>query len=146
MNLVPFDPFRHLENMKNELDRIFSAGFPETFSLTDAFRLPRVDVYESEKEVVVRCDLPGIEKKEDIHIEVSENHVSIQGTVQRMEEVKSDRMYRQERYEGEFQRSIPLPVSVKSDEAKASYRNGVLEIRIPKLNPEKRRKIDIDFQ
>lgn len=146
MSMLPYDPFRHLDQMRRELNRFFSGGFPEIFSFMGNDRnLPKVDVYETEKEVVVTCDLPGIEKKEDIHIDVAEHHVSIQGTIQRMEEVKSDQFYRQERYEGEFYRTVPLPAAVKSDEAKATYRNGVLEIRIPKAKEEKRRRIDIDF-
>ena len=145
MSLVPFDPFRQLDNMRRDLNRLFSADF----GANREFGMPKVDVYETENEVVATCDIPGLEKKDDIHIHINEqNLLTISGTIQRSNEIKEENMHKQERFTGHFQRSIPLPSPVSMEgNAKASYKNGVLEIRLPKVedDDQNRNKIDVDF-
>lgn len=79
MPLIPYEPFRNLENWKRDLDRFFNE-FPSNLRIGN--QIPRTDVYETEKEVVVICEMPGLEKKEDIHIDVSGNRLDIAGTFQ----------------------------------------------------------------
>ena len=86
MSLVPYDPFRHMENWRQEVERWlseqpFTGGFP-------ALRMPRMDVYETENEVIVSAELPGLEKKDDVQIDVDEDRLTISGSVQRTQEVQ----------------------------------------------------------
>lgn len=137
------EPFRNLENVKNELDHFFTHGFN---NLRGGFGNLNVDVYETEDEVVATCDIPGLEKKEDVHIDIDQNALTISGTINRENEVKEEQMYRKERFTGRFKRTIHLPVSVSEDGVKASYSKGVLTVRMQKLQQEEpKRRIDVEF-
>lgn len=146
MPLIPYEPFRRLENMRRELDRFFTADFPAfRTGLAQNWGTPSLDIHETENEVVVTCDIPGLEKKEDVNIDIENNVLSISGSVNRVNEVKEENLHRQERFAGRFQRSVTLPSRVASEGVKATYKNGVLEIRIPKLQADTRKKIDVEF-
>ncbi|WP_019536640.1 Hsp20/alpha crystallin family protein [Paenibacillus ginsengihumi] len=146
MALVPYEPFRHLENMRRELDRFFSHDFSGLKGgLAHVFGHLNVDVYETGHEVVATCDIPGLEKKEDVSIDVDRNVLTISGTVNRVNEVKEEHMHRQERFAGRFHRSVTLPHDVSPEGIKATYRNGVLEIRMPKQQGDTRKRIDVQF-
>jgi len=143
MALVPYDPFRQLESWRRDMDRFFTETFPVT--VTHAMNMPRVDVYETDGEVVAEFEIPGIDKKEDIHIDVDNNVLTVSGAVNRTVEVNEQEMHHRERYVGRFQRSVSLPARVDADAARATYKNGVLEVRMPKASGETRRRIDVDF-
>ncbi|GAB2695237.1 Hsp20/alpha crystallin family protein [Paenibacillus thermoaerophilus] len=146
MALIPYEPFRHLENVRRELDRFWSNDFsPFDAGFAKGFGHIHTDVYETENEVVATCDIPGLEKKEDVHIEVDRNRLTVSGTVNRVNEVKEEHMHRQERFVGRFHRSISLPADVSSEGVTASYRNGVLEVRMPKLKGDSKKRIDVQF-
>lgn len=145
MALIPYEPFRHLENMRRELDRFFTDDFPAFKGFGQNFGAPSVDVYEKENEVVATCDIPGLEKKEDVQIDIDNNILSISGTINRVNEVKEEHMHRQERFVGRFQRSITLPSRVSAEGVKATYKNGVLEIHMPKLQSDNKKRIDVEF-
>lgn len=143
MALVPMEPFRHLSDMGREFDRFFphfSSAFNENLGSI------RVDVHENGNEVVASCDIPGLEKKEDIHIDVGGNTLRLSGTINKTNEVKEQDMYRKERYQGSFSRVIPLPATVSDENVKATYKNGVLEIRMQKTQDSSKKKIEVDFQ
>lgn len=144
MALVPYDPFRQLSNMRKEFDRMF-ADFPFSFENERNFGGIRVDVHESENEVIATCDLPGLEKKEDVNIDIENNRLSISGSINRSNEVKEESMFRMERFSGRFHRSVSLPSPVSHEGVKATYKNGVLEVRMPKLMKDNSKKIDVDF-
>ncbi|MFC3885725.1 Hsp20/alpha crystallin family protein [Bacillus songklensis] len=145
MALIPFESFRNLENVKREFDRFFT-DFPVTNrGLEDHFWGLRVDVHETENEVIATCDIPGLEKKEDVHIDIENHTLRISGTINRSNETKEGRMHRQERFVGHFNRTISLPSQVSEEDVKASYKNGVLEVRIPKLRNDNKKRIDVEF-
>ncbi|MDF2660007.1 MAG: small heat shock protein [Paenibacillus sp.] len=144
MALIPHDSFRNLEGWRRDLDRLFN-DFPAFVKGDQQFGAHRIDIHETEHEVVATCDLPGLEKKEDVHIDVDGNMLTFAGTVNRTHEVKDEQMHRQERFYGRFHRSVTLPAAVNEEAIKASYRNGVLEIRMTKLQPPPKKKIDIEF-
>ncbi|MGI6686373.1 MAG: Hsp20/alpha crystallin family protein [Bacillota bacterium] len=144
MSLIPYEPFRHLENMQRELSRFFSNDFmPERFRQN--FGIPSIDVYKTGNEIVASCDIPGLEKKEDINIEIDNNVLTISGTIKRVNELKEEHVHRQERFQGNFQRSITLPAPVDTENVKATYKNGVLEIHMPKLKDAPEKRIDVQF-
>jgi HSP20 family protein len=146
MALIPYEPFRHLENIRREFDHFLDNDIPAIkTTISERFGGPRIDLYETGKEVVVSFELPGLEKKEDVNIEIDNNVLTISGTINRMSETEEERIHRQERFFGRFQKSVSLPANVSPEGVKATYKNGVLDVRLPKKESENRRKIDIEF-
>ncbi|MBO8155144.1 MAG: Hsp20/alpha crystallin family protein [Bacillaceae bacterium] len=148
MSLLPYEPFRRLEKMKKELDQFFSTDFP-SLSFAEEFQpifgTPKIDVVETDREVVARCDLPGLENKDDVTIEVDQQTLTISGQINKVQEFKEENMFRQERYSGKFHRTVPLPARVSSEGIKATYKRGILEVRMPKTNKSQKSTIDIEF-
>lgn len=140
MALVPWNPFREIDNYSRELSNFFD--YPSRFF--SGISGPRVDVYQTENEVVVKAEIPGV-SKEDMDIYIDEGTIKLSGQTKKENEFKDENAYRTERYYGSFSRTIPLPVEVKYEEAKAEYRDGILSIKVPKAEPSraKGRKIDI---
>lgn len=145
MSLIPYDPMRHLQNMRRELDRFFATDFPVFKGFGQNWGAPSIDIYETENEVVATCDIPGLEKKEDVSIDIENNVLSIAGVINRLNEVREEHMHRQERFVGRFQRSVTLPSRVSAEGVKATYRNGVLEIHMPKVTTDNKKRIDVEF-
>jgi HSP20 family protein len=139
MTLIPYEPFRQLDNLRRELDRFFTIGSPTGWTAFDNqnFGISSIDVYETDNEVVAICDIPGLKKKEDIKINVDNNVLSISGSVDMFNEIKGNQMYRQERFIGRFQRSVTLPSPVSADGIRVSYKNGVLEVHMPKIKKQR---------
>lgn len=148
MSYLPDDAFKRLANVRKDFDRMFAA-FPFDMSFFDNMLgnlgNMKVDVHETDTEVVATCDIPGVEKKEDIQIDVAHNVLSISGFMNKATEVTGENMFRQERYAGNFHRSISLPSPVSRNGVKATYRNGVLEVRMPKTTQIIDDKIDVEF-
>jgi HSP20 family protein len=121
-------------------DRFFNQLFPRTFN--DFFRTgnfgPSVDLKETENEIVLHADIPGV-NREDLDITVDENMVILKGETKRDQTREEKGYHLTERRYGSFYRTIPLPVEVKSDQAVAHYKNGVLELRVPKVETTARR-------
>ncbi len=103
---------------------------------------PALDVKETDKEFIVRMDVPGLNKK-DIHISVDNNVLTIRGERKREEEEKDANYYCSERFYGSFQRSFTLPTEIDQDNIKAEYKNGVLTITLPKTEEAKARVVEI---
>lgn len=143
MPLVPYDPFRHMENLRQEMSHFFNDNF---MNYSQGWRNPRVDIYDHEDEVIASCEIPGLDHKEDVQIEIQDDVLTISGMVHRSQDVKEEHMHRQERFTGRFQRSVRLPHSVSSEGTTASYRNGILEIRMPRSSRSNRKFIDVKFQ
>jgi HSP20 family protein len=137
-----------------EMDRLFEGFFPRGWlrpmrwewpELPTPFegRMPRVDVVDREAEIVVRAEVPGAEKK-DLDVSVTENTVTIKGSSRREEKEEKDNYYRREIVRGAFSRTVALPSDVDSSKAKATFKEGVLELSIPKVEKAKRRSIAIE--
>ncbi len=107
-----------------------------------ALRAPSLDVYEEKDDVVVKAELPGM-KKEEIEVTVSGDVVTIKGEKKQEEEVKEKDYYRRERTYGSFSRSVALPSEVKGDQVKASFKDGVLEVRMPKTEEAKAKAVTV---
>ncbi len=143
MTLVPYDtPFRQLESLRHGMNSLFNEGF---FNYPQTLQSPKVDIYDSGNEVVASCEIPGLEKKDDVRIEIRDDILSISGTIQRSEEVGDEQMHRKERFMGRFQRSIRLPHNVSPDNSTASYKNGILEIKMPRATAGNQKVIDVSF-
>jgi len=146
--------FGSLDRIHEEIDRWFSDVMDTFFGGLSKPSLrvwdisswgPRIDLYDQGKELVLKAEVPGVDPK-DIDIRVLEDSVVIRGEVRRDEEVKDENYYRCERSYGSFARSIPLPVSIKPSEAKASYKNGVLTLILPKAEAGKEEGVKIEIE
>lgn len=154
MNLVRWNPFEEVEVMRRQMDRLFDSmltgaspslgGLPQ-LEVARVFA-PNVEVYTTDKEVVVKAELPGIDQK-DVEVEVTEEAVHLAGELKREEEIEEDNYYRTERQYGRFERVVPLPNRIGDTEAKASFKNGVLTIRAPlaeEIKKPQARKLQIE--
>ncbi len=143
MPLIPQDPSRPFDIIRREMERFFD---PANWSFFQSQML-QVDVYETDDEVVVECAIPGIKKKEDIRLHLDGQQLTIQATVQRQQAVNDEtrRFHREERFFGQMQRTVTLPYPVEEEGVKASYRNGILEVRMKKATPTGKNRIDIEF-
>jgi HSP20 family protein len=104
--------------------------------------LPAVDILESKDSYLIRAELPGM-KKEDFHLEVQDGALTLSGERKLEEPAKGVEYHRVERIAGKFSRTFYLPQTVKHDGIKATYRDGVLEIHVPKADEAKPRQIDV---
>jgi HSP20 family protein len=104
--------------------------------------LPPVDVWETEDELVLSFDLPGI-PEDKISVEVDENVLVVSGERERTEDTSGDRFYRFERRFGTFSRSVALPQGVDDGSIEADFKDGVLEVRVPKPEESKPRRIPL---
>jgi HSP20 family protein len=106
-------------------------------------RVPSVDVIDREQEIVVRAEIPGVEK-ENLEVSLSDDRLSITGSTRQEKEEKEAGQYtHREMSRGSFTRVITLPASVDGEQAKASFKDGVLEMTLPKLKPSKRLRINV---
>jgi len=129
MSIFRYDPMRDLARLRDEIGR-----FMEPFRFTGreaSHWQPSVDVFETESDVVVRAELPGIDPK-DVDIRVTEDSLSIKGESKREETSQREGYFYTERQYGSFYRSVPFPVEVRPHQARAVYRDGLLEVRVPK--------------
>ena len=142
-NLRAVSPFSLMRRFSEEMDRLFgdvglggglAAGFGREFSrladLEGSMWLPQVETFERNGKLIVRADLPGL-NKDDINVNITDDAIKIRGERRQEKEENEEGYYRSERSYGTFYREIPLPSGVNGEEAKASFRDGVLEITMP---------------
>ena len=148
MALIRWEPARELHTMQNEMNRVFGTFFDSPSRGKGAGRAvarrwtPAMDVIETDEHFVLRADLPGLSES-DVKIEVEDNVLKIAGERKAEHEHKAEGYYRVERAWGAFSRSITLPEGVDADGIQANFDSGVLEVRIPKPEQQKPRKVEI---
>jgi HSP20 family protein len=103
---------------------------------------PAVDLYEEKDDIVVKAELPGMEK-DNIEVNLADHTLTIKGEKKKAEEVKKENYYRSERFHGSFLRTLELPKDVHGDKVKASFKNGILEVRLPKTEEAKRKEVKV---
>jgi HSP20 family protein len=138
------DPFRDLTDIQAELSRAFDSYFgprPRAAG-TDRTWAPPVDVYETRDDLVVAVELPGVHEK-DIRVTMTGDVLSLCGQRGIAAEAREENYHRIERWSGTFERAVKLPIPVQADRIRASYKDGVLEVRLPKLPAAKPREIKV---
>jgi len=141
-----WDPFRGVGDIQAEMNRLFDgfAGRPATMTTGERMWLPAVDVRETKDDLVLSFDIPGVPEK-DVHLTITGDLLTVRGE-RRFEQEASEGNYHQvERIYGRFERSIQLPMTVQADKVTAKYRDGVLEVKLPKAEEVKPREIKIDL-
>jgi len=144
MEIVPRSSFGELSPLRREMDDLWNRFFGER-RLPRIFArdwLPLVDISETKDNLVVKAELPGLEAK-DIDVSISGDVLNIRGEKKKEEEKKDEHYHYCERYAGSFQRSLRLPVGTKGDKVEATFKNGVLNITIPKAEEAKKKQIEI---
>ena len=140
-----WEPFR-VSDIQSEVNRLFDNFFGRPAASTGGGRawLPSVDMYASKDDVVVSVELPGVSEK-DVTVSITGDLLTIKGERRFENEVKEQDLLHVERTYGKFERMIQLPMAVQSDRVKATYRDGVLEIKLPKAEELKPKEIKIDL-
>ena len=135
MTLVKFSPIKEMESFEKQMSRIFNNDFPFKCDFSGGSYSPRVNVFEDEKNLVIEAETPGLEKK-DVKVTLHNDVLTISG--ERKREIKTDKenYFHLESCYGSFERSINLPVEVDTEHVDASFKNGLLKIQLPKVNPK----------
>ncbi len=141
MALVRWEPVRELSTLQSEMNRLFQAFF-EGDNGEARHWAPAMDLMEAGDHLVLKADLPGL-SEDDVRIEVRDNLLTVSGERKSGHEQKRNGYYRVERAFGRFSRSLTLPEGVDPDRIEASFDKGVLEVRIPKPEEQKPRRIAI---
>jgi HSP20 family protein len=140
------EPWDFLDEIEEEFGRFWNAprfyrpGFfarllPRRYRMGETTAwAPTLDAFESNGQLVIHAELPGVDKK-DIHVSIADGDLIIEGERKSESEVKEKDYYRMERSSGSFYRRLPLPEGVKADQIQAEYKDGVLDIRMPKAGP-----------
>lgn len=137
------DPFRELDRIHDEINRIFDfPRFSGTEGIFDRAVSPALDVMENSDNYVVRCDLPGVDQK-NLEVSVEGDVLTIKGEKKYEKREKDARYYRNELWEGSFQRTLSLPAGVDSDKVDAELKDGVLTITLPKKEEHKPKQITV---
>jgi len=137
------DPFRELTDMQTEINRAFDAYFGPRPATRERTWAPAIDVYETRDDLVVAVELSGVREK-DIHLSMAGDVLSLRGQRGGAADAREENYHRIERWSGPFERHVQLPIPVQADRIRASYRDGVLEIRLPKLPEVRPREIKIE--
>ena len=153
--LVPRKVSAELSRPEGDMDRMFEdflgrrtlPFWPERWWPAARMKIttPAVDLYEEKDDIVVKAELPGMEK-DNIEVNLSERRLTIKGEKKQEEEVKKEGYYRSERSYGSFVRTLELPREVQTDKVKADFKNGILMIRLPKTEEAKKKetKVKVD--
>jgi len=142
-----YDPFEQMDRL---FDRLMGGGWmrpmgglwPQTGA---AGRAPRMDVIDRDNDILVRAEIPGV-AKEDLDLSLNDRTVTLRGTVRREQKKEEGDYYFAETSQGEFSRTVALPAEVDGSKAKASYRDGVVELTLPKAETAKRHRIPIESE
>lgn len=146
MNLVKWDPFRELEEVSNHLNRIFgrTPARAETGHemLAMADWTPSVDISETDTAYLIKAEIPGV-KKEDIKVTIQDGMVTIQGERKMEKEEKDKKFHRIERSYGSFMRSFSVPEDVEEGDVKAEFKDGMINVTLPKSGKPKAKSIEV---
>ncbi|MBI3373644.1 MAG: Hsp20/alpha crystallin family protein [Betaproteobacteria bacterium] len=146
MAIVKWEPLREIEDMFDRYTRAMgSIGWPSTRGqelIATGEWTPRVDISETDKEFVIKAEIPEV-KKEDVKVSVDNGVVTIQGERKQEKEEKGKKFHRVERYYGNFVRSFTLPDNIDEANIKASFKDGMLNLQIPKTAESKPKSIEV---
>ena len=149
MAIVKWDPFRDMITLRDRMDRLFEDSLNRfrggEGDMTHSTWSPAVDIYETPEDIIIKAEIPGVDKK-DISIELKNDSLYLRGERRFEKESKEENYHRMERSYGSFSRVFSLPTSVEQDKIKAKFKNGVLQIRIPKLEEEVEKSVNIDVE
>ena len=142
MSIVRWDPLQQLVAMSNRLNRTYHD--PDTPRTEDTFGAwaPPVDIFEKSDQLVIRAEIPGVQK-EDMDVRIENRVLTLHGERKQETDVREENAYRMERVYGTFTRSFILPTTVDAAQVHATYKDGVLEVSVPKADAAKPKQVEI---
>jgi HSP20 family protein len=145
MTLVRWNPFRELEDIQSRLNRLFGQA-PSQRSGDEAFFFanwsPSVDIQETDKEYLIKADLPEV-KKEDVKVELLDGSLTIEGERKQEKEEKGKKFHKVEREYGKFVRRFALPSEIEASKVQAEFKDGVLNVHLPKSAAAKPKAVEV---
>ncbi len=149
MAIVRWDPFRDLITIQDRMNKLFEQTLARTRGDDEAVVpsawSPAVDIYETADAIVLTAELPGL-RREDIEIQLRDNTLTLRGERKFEREVKDENYLRIERSYGAFQRAFSLPTVVQQEKIKAVFRDGVLEVTMPKAEEAKPKQVKVEVK
>ena len=149
MALVKWDPFRDVAELQNRINRMFDESFGRSRESDDELNLhawrPTVDIYEAENGIVLAVELPGV-GKESVAVEVKDDVLTLKGERLADPTISDESYYRRERLFGPFKRSFTLHQNIKPDQIKATFKDGILQIEIPRPVQEQPKQITVNVE
>lgn len=139
-----WDPFSLITDLQNEMNRAFSRSLTRPEAFERGFN-PDIEVQEEEDHYLLRADLPGL-KKEDFNISIQGSHLTLKGERKYEKEAKKKGGYFSERIYGAFTRTMEFPTEIQADKVKAAYKDGVLEVTLPKAENAKPKQISVEVK
>jgi HSP20 family protein len=143
--LARWNPIKEVLDLRDDFDRFIDRFFSKDFEIWEGQREFNVDIYEDADNVVIKAEIPGV-NKEDISVSLTEDTVTISGKKSEEKKVEKENYYRKEIRTGSFSRSFTLPCAVDKEKVKATYKNGILEIVLPKSEKEKAKEVKIEVE
>lgn len=128
---------------RNWLQPFFPGRTAPEWSASTSSRLPRLDIIDRDDHFCVRAELPGVDK-ESLDVSLQDNVLSIQAASHKESQEEKGRFFRRELFRGEFQRVVRLPLEVEADQVKANFKDGILELNLPKSPGTRRQTISVD--
>lgn len=143
MRLVRWQPFPEMESLRRQMDRMFDelAGFERK---SDTDWTPAIEIQDREDSILLRAEIPGVEAK-DIDIQVAREAVAIAGEHRYEKKTEEKGFFRSELRYGSFQRTIPLPVAVENTQVQAEFKDGILELTLPKVQEAKHKVVKVSL-
>lgn len=149
MTLVKWDPFRDVAELQNRINRMFDESFGRSIDPNEEAGLrawrPAVDIYEIENGIAIDVELPGV-RKEDVAVEVNNDVLTLKGERAANPHIKEDNYYRRERLYGPFKRSFTLHQNIQPAQIKATFKDGILRVEIPRPVEERPRQITVNVE
>lgn len=145
-NVVPFRPLTMFEEMERMFEHFMPGKWMNPFKAEHAMlgeNLPQVDVIDQDNTILVRASLPGV-KKDDLEVSTTDHSLTIRGSTREEQKEEKGEYYRREIRSGNYLRTITLPALVDEKAIKASFKDGLLEVTLPKLEREKRHSVKIE--
>jgi|UniRef100_A0A7V3RHR6 HSP20 family protein len=140
-----WEPFQDLVRFDDEFERLYDSMVRRFFSPEWKTWLPPIDIAENNGSIEVRAEIPGV-NKEDLKVTIEGDMLSITGERKKESETKDKKYHRIERYYGKFSRTINLPYPVEADKVKATYKDGILTITLPKPESAKTKEIEVEVK
>lgn len=147
MDLIRWNPWNELVSLRERMNRVFDDSLFRSDRREDPLAMgtwsPAVDMFEKDDQVVIKAELPGLEKK-DISLDLQNGVLTLKGERKHENEVKEENYYRREMSCGKFIRSFSLPEDVDADKIKAEFQNGLLTVEVPKPEEHKPKQIPVN--
>ena len=147
MDLIRWNPWNELVSLRERMNRVFDDSLFRSDRREDSFAMgtwsPAVDMFEKDDTVVIKAELPGLDKK-DVSLDLQNGVLTLKGERKYENEVKEENYYRREMSCGKFIRSFSLPADVDADKIKAEFQNGLLTVEVPKPEAHKPKQIKVN--